>query len=50
MAKILVVDNNLDMCQIISDILKEGAILSTSLIMGKMPWEKLKKITMIWLS
>jgi len=43
MAKILVVDNNLDMCQIISDILKEGGYTVNISYNGEDALRKIKK-------
>ena len=43
MAKIIVVDNNLDMCQIISDILKEGGHTVNISYNGKDALRKIKK-------
>ena len=43
MAKILVVDNNLDMCQIISDILKEGGHTVNISYNGEDALRKIKK-------
>ena len=43
MAKILVVDNNLDMCQIISDILKEEGYSVNSSYNGEDALMKIKK-------
>jgi len=43
MAKILVVDNDLDMCQIISDILKEGEYTVNVSYNGKDALRKIKK-------
>ena len=43
MAKILVVDDNLDMCQIISDILKEGGYSVHSSYNGEDALMKIKK-------
>jgi CheY-like chemotaxis protein len=43
MAKILVVDDNLDMCQIISDILKEGRYSVDSSYNGEDALMKIKK-------
>ena len=48
MARILVVDDDKDMCHLISEILQEESYEVIFLIMAKMPYQRLRKILMTW--